>query len=105
MPGTWDTNISQASSNKQSPGGTDEYTPCGSFIVTVQDNGVGVAAENLNAVFSDGWQFKANMLQVGYLNSIDCFVLPLCCMYVCMRCLISYLMLVMVMMLLVLHDV
>lgn len=32
--------------------------------MTIEDNGFGYSKENLKAVFSDGWQFKANMLQV-----------------------------------------
>lgn len=47
-----------------SPGCSDEYAPGGSFIVVVRDSGVGLSDENLKEVFSDGWQFKANMLQV-----------------------------------------
>ena len=43
---------------------TEGYVSAGTFVITVEDNGVGVSAENLKAVFSDGWQFKANMLQV-----------------------------------------
>lgn len=49
----------------KSTDGSVEYTPVGSFIVTVQDSGVGLSAENLKQVFSDGWQFNANQLQVS----------------------------------------
>lgn len=75
--GSWAPNNSVNSSFKKSTSGShesDEYVPSGTFIVTVEDNGVGVSAENLKAVFSDGWQFKANMLQVfQIMNIIDIF--------------------------------
>lgn len=51
-------------SKKRCPAVTEDYAHAGDFIVMVKDNGVGVSADNLKAVFSDGWQFKANMLQV-----------------------------------------
>ena len=44
----------------KSTDGSVEYTPVGSFIVTVQDSGVGLSAENLKQVFSDGWQLQVS---------------------------------------------
>ena len=74
MAGTWVKKTASTSSKEKFPYCTDAgYEPCGSFIVTVQDSGVGVSAENLRAVFSDGWQFNANMLQV-VCQSLICMI-------------------------------
>jgi len=77
VTGSWAPNNSVNSSFKKSTSGShesDEYVPSGTFIVTVEDNGVGVSAENLKAVFSDGWQFKANMLQGGQGSGLGLWI-------------------------------
>lgn len=44
-------------------------------MVTIKDNGPGISPENLKAVFYDGWQFKANMLQVRQFSWVISLVM------------------------------
>ena len=66
--------MSSASTHSPSQLDMSDIQPCGSIVIAVSDEGVGMDAHQLSLLFGEGVQFDANLLQQGGGSGLGLFI-------------------------------